>query len=148
MLLCSFPVSADESEHESKMSLEERVNQSELIVVGKLGRNIYMSGNNYRGPIQIEEVLLGTVPTNKVLHAYYKATLWLIPRIAAGNGIKPDKDASWILFLNGDVNQPSGSNYLASVVGEKHYAQDGLVLAEKKTIKQVKALISKKPVVK
>ena len=125
------------------MSFQERVGQARLIVVGKFGPP-GNTGRRTTTSVKIEQVLLGSVPTNKTLQVSYTGTGRLIPEIMSRTH-SPKPGSRWIFFLTDeDVKQPPGTNYFTRAVGQYQYAHDGMELATEEALKQVKDLIAKK----
>src|SRR5207244_55777 len=124
-----------------RMSLSERVSNSTLVAVGKLGLSTSMGGRITTASVKVEEVLFGSFPTNKTLFVSSKGTAWLIPEIVSRTS-PPRRGSRWIFFLTDkDIKQGDGTNYFTRAVGPYMYAHDGLELAAEETLKQVRELI-------
>ena len=124
------------------MSLDERVVQARLIVIGKLGPP-GIAGRHVTTSVRVEQTLFGSVPTNKTLFVSYQSTRRLNPEIMSRTHV-PKRGSRWIFFLTDEqVNQPLGTNYFARAIGPYRYAHDGLELATEEVVKQVNGLIAK-----
>jgi hypothetical protein len=145
ILFISLVVFADDARLEPQMSLEDRVAQSKLIVIGKQGPP-GPTGKLVNTSVRVEQVLFGSVPTNMTLHVFYRSTYRLIPDIASQKPMNFPKGGSrWVFFLTDKgVNQPPGTNYFTRAIGAYQYAHDGLELATEEVVKQVQEMVAKK----
>jgi hypothetical protein len=145
LLFISLVLFADDSQLEPQMSLEDRVAQSKLIVIGKQGPP-GPTGKLVHTSIVVEQVLFGGIPTNMTLYVFYRSTNRLVPDLASRKPMNFPKGGSrWIFFLTDEgVKQPPGTNYYSRAIGERQYAHDGLELATEEAVKQVQELVAKK----
>src|ERR1041384_600284 len=136
ILFASLIAMADEPRLEPQMSIEERVIQARLIVIGKL-ETWGIIGRQVTTSVRVEQTLFGSVPTNKSLFVSYSCTYRLIPEIMSRTHV-PKKGARWIFFLTDEeVKQRPGTNYFTRAIGPYRYAHDGLELATEEVVKQV-----------
>lgn len=141
-MLGALTLGADDRPSEPRMSLSERAANSTLVVVGTLGVSASMGGRSATAQVKVEEVLFGSIPTNKTLFVSYRYTSLLIPEAASRIG--PVKRGSrWILFLTDkDEGQRGGTNYYTRAVGPHMYAHDGFELATPEALEKVRALLA------
>ena len=143
LLFASLIAIAGEPRLEPQMSLEERVVQARLIVIGKLGPP-GDTGRHVTTSLRVEQTLFGSVPTNKTLFVSYQSTRRLTPEITSLTHV-PKRGSRWIFFLTDEeVKQPPGTNYFTRAIGPYRYAHDGLELATEEVVKQVQGLVAKK----
>jgi hypothetical protein len=126
-----------------RMPLFNRVSEATLIVVGKLGPP-GSNGKHVTTSFRVEEVLFGSLPTNKTLFVSYSSTGWLIPDVASRTDT-PKASSRWIVFLTDQgVKQRETTNYYTRAVGPYGYAHDGFALAKEKTLEQVREMIARR----
>ena len=143
IVVISLVALADGPELEPQMSLEDRVAQAKLIVIGKQGFP-GPTGRRVNTSVRVEQILFGSIPTNMTLYVAYYGTLRLLPDVASRKPMTFPKGGSrWIFFLTDEgLKQPPGTNYYTRAIGQYKYAHDGLELASDETVKQVKELIA------
>ena len=120
--------------------VEERVKQATLIVVGKL-RDVQDLGRHRSScRVEVEQVLLGAIPTNKAtLIVSYTPTGRFWPSRASKT-----KDESYLCFVtDAGVEQDSQGKHLTRAVGQSRYAHDAFELATEKQVWYVKYLIER-----
>jgi len=126
-----------------QMSIEDRVIQAKLIVIGKFGPP-GDTGRNVNTSVRVERVLFGSVLTNTILWVAYRSNGRLIPEILSRTEI-PKPGSRWVFFLTDEgLKQPPGTNYFTRAIGRSQYAHDGLELATDEVVKQVQELVAKR----
>jgi hypothetical protein len=123
------------------LSLEEKVKEANLIVVGKLQPQNTVSKHLSGGHVEIEQVLLGTVATNKPLVVQYATDELFIPGIFSRTHAI-SRTNKYICFLtNGPAIQGSESALVSVPVGKRRLASNGFELLTDGTLKVTKSLI-------
>lgn len=144
IVLCMWVVLGAFAQAQEPMPLERRVREAKLIVVGKLQGTVTISKHKDSSIVEIEKVLLGSVPTNKVLLVWYAGSRLLTPGIASStHQISPTN--SYICFLTFDHSPKAKTDtFHTHAIGKGHYAHNGLQLATEEALKQVVSLIGER----
>jgi hypothetical protein len=124
------------------MPLARRVQESKLIVVGKLQGTVTISKHQDSSSVEIEKVLFGSVPTNRVLLVWY-ATDRQPNSGSASRAHQMNLTNRYICFLTLDHSKQTKTDTVqARAVGKGHYAHNAFELATEETLKQVVTLIA------
>ena len=120
--------------------VEDRVAEATLIVVGKLREPQGLTKHEQSCRIEVNQVLFGAIPTNKILIVSYTGTAHFYPGLSHAV-----KDESYLCFVTSEgIEQKSDSKYLTRAVGRSRYAHDGFKLATEKEVWYAKYLIEKR----
>lgn len=122
-------------------SVEERVAEATLIVVGKLRDPHGMTKHSQSCRVGVEQILFGAIPTNKTLIVSYTGTARFYPGV-----ITPlPKDQRYLCFVTSEgVEQESDLNYLTRAVGKSSYAHDAFQPATEKEVWYINYLLEKR----
>jgi hypothetical protein len=132
------------AQSQEPMPLARRVQESQLIVVGKLQGAVTISKHQDSSTVQIEKVLFGSFPTNRVLLVWYATDRQLTPGIASStHQISPTN--RYICFLTFDHSKQTKSDTVqARAIGKGHYAYNAFALATDAALKEVATLIAER----
>jgi hypothetical protein len=126
------------------MPLARRVREAKLIVVGKLQGTVTVSKHQDSSIVQVDKVLFGSAPTNKVLLVWYAGGRQLTPGIASSTH-QISQTNRYICFLTfAHSRQPATDTFQARAIGKGHYAHNAFELATEGAMKEVATLIEKK----
>lgn len=126
------------------MPLARRVQEAKLIVVGTLQGAVTISKHQDSSTVQIEKVLFGSFPTNRVLLVWYAIDRQLTPGIASStHQISPTN--RYICFLTLDHSKQIKTDTVqARAIGKGHYAHNAFELATDAALKEVATLIAER----
>jgi hypothetical protein len=126
------------------MPLARRVQESKLIVVGKLQGSVTTSKHQDSSTVQIEKVLFGSILTNRVLLVWYTTD-----RQSTSGSAKRAHQMSltnrYICFLTLDHSKQTKTDTVqARAIGKGHYARNAFELATDAALKEVATLIEER----
>jgi len=126
------------------MSLSNRVAEAEFIAVGRVSGALTESRFSNYSDISIEQVLYGSVPTNKTLVAWYATTPLLIPGVASTtHSVSPTN--RYICFLvRGSGDRDSPDRFVMTPVGPRRWAHNGFELATTHALDAVRKLVAER----
>jgi hypothetical protein len=126
------------------MPLARRVREAKLIVVGTLQGSVTVSKHQDSSIVQIENVLFGSAPTNKVLLVWYARDRRLPSGMASStHQINPTN--RYICFLTFDRSaQRTKDTFQTRAIGKGHYAHNAFELATDEALTQVVTLIAER----
>lgn len=129
---------------QESMPLSRRVQESKLIVIGKLQGSVTISRHQDSSTIQIEKVLFGSIRTNRVLLVWYATDRQFTPGIVSStHQISPTN--RYICFLTFDHSkQPKTDTIQAHAIGKGHYAHNAFEPATDTALKEVATLIAER----
>ena len=129
-----------------KMTLEQRVNQATLVVLGTLEPPASWSGRKrIGGTVTVHQILFGSLGTNRTIHIDYRRSDWMDPWVFSRTWPLPTTNSRCIFFLtSAGVAGSSAMKDLLRPVGPSGYIHDGLELVDAKTLKQTKELIERR----
>ena len=126
------------------LDLGVRVKEAEVIVVGKLQPEYTVSKHLSGGHVEIEQVLLGTVTTNKPLTVQYACDERFIPGMISSTHTI-NRTNKYICFLNsGPAAQGSNRTVVLVPVGKRRLACDGFELLTGRALEETKNLIAER----
>jgi hypothetical protein len=126
------------------MPLARRVQESKLIVVGKLQGSVTVSKHQDSSTVQIDKVLLGSFPTNRVLLVWYATDRQPTPE-SGSRGHHMSSTNRYVCFLTFDrAKQTKTDTVQARAIGKGHYARNAFELATDATLKEVATLIAER----
>jgi hypothetical protein len=132
------------AQSQEPMPLARRVQESKLIVVGKLQGSVTISKHQDSSTVQIDKVLFGSIPTNRVLLVWYATDRLLTPGIASSTH-RISRTNSYICFLTFDhAKQTKTDTFQARAIGKGHYAHNAFELVTDAALKEVATLIAEK----
>jgi hypothetical protein len=121
------------------MSLSNRVAQAELIVVGKVSAPATESRFSNASEITVEQVLYGSVPTNRTLVVWFAATRLFVP------GLTGSRTNRYICFLvRGAEHHDTPDTFEMLPVGPRRWAHNGFELATVQALDEVCKLIAER----
>jgi hypothetical protein len=129
------------SQSDEPLDLKERVREANLIVVGKLSAEYTVGKNLNGGFVEIEQVLLGTVATNKPLTVQYAWDESFIPGIFSRAHTMSRTNKHICFLTNSPATQGSESTGVSVPVGKRRLASNGFEFLTDATLKETKSLI-------
>lgn len=139
ILSVAFAISAQTDPY--SRSVEERLAEATLIVIGKLRDPQGSTRHSQSCRVEVEQILFGAIPTNKTLIVSYTGTARFYPGVTAPS----TSDQRYLCFVTSEgVAQKAELKYLTQAVGKSRYAHDAFQPATEKEVWYVSYLLEKR----